>query len=76
MRRLDIRGLIQPFSFLMASSAFKDIPQSGMLEILLSGPDAAADLFKILPASSYAVVSMVKPENEAGVRVQLKKIGC
>ena len=74
MRKVDIRGLIQPFSFLIISKAFKEVQDNETLEILLSGPNAAAELFKILPASSYAMLLLEKQKNDAGIRLQLKKI--
>ena len=74
MRRVDIRGLIQPFSFLIISKAFKEVQDNETLEILLSGPNAVPELFKILPASSYAMLLLEKQKNDAGIRLRLKKI--
>ena len=75
MRRLDIRGVIQPFSFLIISKAFKEIREGETLEIMLSGPGAVADLFKILPSSSYATLLMEACRgNDSGIRLRLKKI--
>ncbi len=74
MRRLDIRGLIQPFSFLKVSHAVKELGENEMLEIVLGGPDTASELFKILPAASYAILSMAEEKNKDGFRLQLKKI--
>ena len=75
MRSLDIRSMIQPFSFLIVSKAFKEIQDGETLEILLSGPSAVAVLLKILPASSYAMTLMEERKGiDDGVRLQLKKI--
>jgi len=74
MQKLDIRGAIQPFSFLIISNTFKELPEGETLEIMLNGPHAAAELFKILPPSSYAMLLMEDCKgNEEGVRLQLKK---
>jgi TusA-related sulfurtransferase len=75
MRSLDIRSMIQPFSYLIVSNAFKEIPTGETLEILMSGPNDAADLLKILPAASYVMVPMEEQKGaDAGFRLQLKKI--
>ena len=67
--------MIQPFSYLIVSNAFKEIPTGETLEILMSGPNDAADLLKILPAASYAMVPMEEQKGaDAGFRLQLKKI--
>ncbi len=76
MRKLDIRGIIQPFSFLTASIEFKEIPDNETLEIWLSSPEAVEDLVKILPASSCVILSIKEDKNKTGFRLQLKKIGC
>ena len=75
MRKLDIRGLIQPFSFLKVSNVVKELQDNETLEIVLSGPNMASELFKILPTTSYAVLSMTEQKNEDGFLLQLKKIG-
>ena len=75
MRRLDIRGVIQPFSFLIISKAFKEIREGETLEVMLNGPNAVSDLFKILPPSSYAMLLLEACQgNDDGVRLQLRKI--
>jgi len=67
--------MIQPFSFLIVSKAFKEIQDGETLEILLNGPNAVAVLLKILPVSSYAMVLMEERKGiDGGVRLQLKKI--
>jgi len=75
MHRLDIRGIIRPFSFLIISNAFKEICVGETIEILWGDPDSFNDLFKILPATSYDQVLIEPMEGEdSGVRIQLKKI--
>jgi len=76
MRKLDIRGVIQPFSFLIISRTFKEMREDEILEVIWSEPNSVKELFKILPPASYALVLLeaLKEEN-AGVRFQLKKTG-
>ena len=74
MRSLDLRGIIQPFTFLIISNAFKEIRAGETIEILWGDPDSLADLFKILPAASYDLVlkETIKGK-DSGVRLRLKK---
>jgi len=66
--------MIQPFSFLLVSKAFREIQAGETLEILLGGPNAVTDLLKILPPSSYVMLLMEKCQgNDDGIRLQLKK---
>ena len=75
MRRLDIRGIIQPFTFLIISDVFKEIRAGEMIEILWGDPDSLSNLFKILPAASYDLVAMETIKGkDSGIRIQLKKI--
>ena len=71
--RLDLRGVIIPFSLLKASQVFKIIKPGELLEILCSDPDIKKDLFKILPHSSYELTVMEELEEECSYRIQLKK---
>lgn len=71
--RLDLRGVIIPFSLLKASQFFKIIKPGESLEILCSDPDIQEDLFKILPNSSYELTLMEGLEDDCSFRIQLKK---
>jgi TusA-related sulfurtransferase len=74
MRKLDIRGLIRPFTFLVISNAFKELRVGETVEILWDDPDSLTDLFKILPAASYEKVLMEAIEGkDSGIRIRLKK---
>ena len=75
MRRLDTRGIIQPFTFLIISDAFKEIRAGETIEILWGDPDSLPDLLKILPEASYNLVSTEAIEGkDSGMRIHLKKI--
>ena len=62
--RLDLRGTINPFSLLKVCQAFKLMDIGEVLEVVWSDPDTQEDLFKVLPASSYDLVSLDKIEEE------------
>jgi TusA-related sulfurtransferase len=51
--KLDLRGAIVPFSLLKVIQEFKLMNSGETLEVLWSDPDTPADLFKVLPDSSY-----------------------
>jgi TusA-related sulfurtransferase len=56
--KLDLRGAIIPFTVLKVSLAFRTIGVGDSLEVLWSDPDTAGDLFKVLPAASFDLVTM------------------
>ena len=71
--RLDLRGVIIPFSLLKASQVFKIIRPGDLLEILCNDPDIQEDLFKILPHSAYELTLIEELEEDCSFRIQLKK---
>jgi len=71
--RLDLRGVIIPFSLLKASQVFKIVKPGESLEIVCGDPDIKKDLFKILPPSSYELTIMEELEEDCFYRIQLKK---
>jgi len=71
--RLDLRGVIIPFSLLKASQVFKIVKPGELLEIVCSDPDIKKDLFKILPHSSYELTLMEELEEGCFYRIQIKK---
>lgn len=71
---LDFRGTITPISLLKATQVLREMNASETMEILGCDPDTLSDLLKVLPASSYELMSM--EGGEAGqtlYRIQLKK---
>ena len=74
MYQLDLRGLINPFTLLKASNAFKELRTGETIEIIGSSPEMANDLLKVLPASSCEILSSEAVEEEhAGIRILLRK---
>ena len=55
---LDLRGTIIPFSLLKASQTFRMINPGEVLEVLCNDPEVGKDLFKVLPAASYDLISV------------------
>lgn len=68
---LDIRKCISPIILMKACQAFGEMKNGETIQILLSDPDSREDLFKILPASRYDIVSNQKVESF--YRIFLKK---
>ena len=56
--KLDLRGAIVPYSLLKVIQALKLMQTGEILEVAWSDPDAPADLFKVLPDSSYELISL------------------
>jgi TusA-related sulfurtransferase len=53
MHHLDLRGLINPFTLLKASNAFKKLKAGETMEIIGSSPEITTDLLKVLPAAHH-----------------------
>jgi TusA-related sulfurtransferase len=62
--KLDLRGAIVPFSLLKVIQAFKMMDPGETLEVCWSDPDTRADLFKVLPDSSYELISLEEMADE------------
>jgi TusA-related sulfurtransferase len=75
--KLDLRGAIVPFSLLKVIQELKLMDTGETLEVFWSDPDAQADLFKVLPDSSYELISLEEmSDDEPTYRITLeKKIG-
>ena len=73
--KLDLRGAIVPFSLLKVIQALKLMQTGETLEVCCSDPDAPADLFKVLPGSSYELLSLEETAEAAPeYRIKLVKI--
>ena len=71
--KLDLRGAIIPFTLLKVSQVFRNIPPGDTLEVYWSDPDTPADLFKILPESSYDMISMDVMKEDPCYRMEILK---
>ena len=71
--RLDLRGVIIPFSLLKASQVFKIIKPGELLVILCNDQSIQEDLLKILPHSAYELTLMEELEEDCSFRIILKK---
>ena len=72
--KLDLRRAITPFTLLKVSQVFRTIQAGDIIEIFWSDPDTAADLFKILPESSFDLIVMEEMEDdEPSYRMEIKK---
>lgn len=73
MQRLDLRGLMIPFTLLKVSQAFREIKAGETLEILWGEPQVPDELYKVLPEFSYEVILTEIFEPDCSCRVLLKK---
>jgi len=62
--KLDLRGAIVPFSLLKVIHELKLMDPGETLEVCWSDPDTPADLFKVLPDSSYELISLEEIADE------------
>ncbi|MEE4263025.1 MAG: sulfurtransferase TusA family protein [Desulfobacteraceae bacterium] len=62
--KLDLRGAIVPFSLLKVIQALKLMEAGETLEVFWNDPDTPADLFKVLPNSSYDLISLEEMADE------------
>ena len=72
--KLDLRGAIVPYSLLKVIQALKLMETGEILEVAWSDPDAPADLFKVLPHSSYELISLEETaDSSPSYRLKLVK---
>ena len=72
--KLDLRGAIVPFSLLKVIREFKLISPGETLEVFWSDPDIPADLFRVLPDSSYELEDLEEISDGApSYRIKLVK---
>ena len=62
--KLDLRGAIVSFSLLKVIQELKLMDPGETLEVCWSDPDTPADLFKVLPDSSYELISLEEIADE------------
>ena len=72
-RKLKLKGLLDPFTLLKFNQAYREIGDGDQLEILYEGADLPEELFKVMPAGGFAVISEQALENEALFRIVLEK---
>ncbi len=72
--KLDVRGLISPFSLLKVSLVFQQMKPCQIMEIIGCDPDMQRDLLRILPDASYEIVSAEHQTTTLeSVKVRLEK---
>mgnify|MGYP001556716914 CR=1 FL=1 len=74
--RLDFRGSITPITLLKVTQTVMEMAPDEIIEIQGSDPDTKQDLFRVLPESSYDLISMDIAENkgsESFYRILLRK---
>ncbi len=54
---LDLKGAVSPLSLLRVIEVFREMNPNETLEVVGSDPDTRTNLLKVLPFSSYHVIS-------------------
>ena len=73
---LDFRGSITSITLLKLTQAFMAMKPGEIIEIQGIDPDTEQDLFRVLPESSYELISEDVPENnnaEGFYRILIRK---
>lgn len=74
--KLDLRGLLTPFTLLKVSQMFRSLKPGERLEILWGDADSPDALFKVLPDADYDLISMSEVGKEHPYyRIRLQKKG-
>ena len=74
--KLDFRGSITPITLLKVTQTVMKMAPDEVMEIRGSDPETKQDLFRVLPESSYELISMDISENNASesfYRILLRK---
>jgi TusA-related sulfurtransferase len=72
-QKLKLKGLLDPFTLLKFSQAYREIQAGDQLEILYEGSDLPEELFKVMPVGGFVVISEQALENDALFRIVLEK---
>jgi TusA-related sulfurtransferase len=62
---LDFRGSITSITLLKLTQTVMEMAPDEIIEIQGSDPDTKQDLFRVLPESSYEIISVEVTENKA-----------
>ena len=74
MPTFDLRSTLVPFSLLEIRQRFKEMQSGDSMVVLWGDVGAADDLLRILPASSFDIVSQDEiPGEPRGLRMELTK---
>jgi TusA-related sulfurtransferase len=74
--KLDFRGSITPITLLKLTQTVMEMAPDEVIEIQGSDPDTKQDLFRVLPKSSYELISVDVTENKKSdgfYRILLRK---
>jgi len=72
--KLDLRGVIIPFTLLKVSQVFKILKPGETLEVIWSDPEIPQDLFKVLPENTYDLISIEEVgKDDSYCRIRLCK---
>lgn len=69
---LDFRGAITSLALLKFSRVFREMASNQTLEVLGLDTDARNDLFKLMPAAAYELLS-VEAGKDSSFRVYIRK---
>lgn len=68
--RLDLCGIIAPYSFLLCKSTLASMVPGALLEVHLSDPETLEDLLTILNRSGEKIITRVQDGNRTCLWIQ------
>ena len=73
---LDLKGAVSPLTLLRVIEVFREMKANETLELHGTDPDTRANLFKVLPPSSYRLISEEELEGDGSCfRIRIRKEG-
>ena len=71
---LDLQRAVSPLTLLKVIEVFREMKPNETIEVLGNDPDTRANLLKVLPPSSYRLISEEELNGEtAGFRFRIRK---
>ncbi len=72
-QQFKLHGMLDPFTLLKVSKAFRETPCGESLEFIYGGSQMPEELFKVLPEAEYAIVEQDQYEDPVRHRIVIRK---
>ena len=70
---IDVRHFVSWFSLLKVTQVFREMKPHDILEVRGADTDTREDLFKILPKSTYQILTIDRDDEDGFHRFQIRK---
>ncbi len=72
-RQFKLHGVLDPFTLLKVSQAFRETTCGESIEFIYGGAQMPEELFKVLPSSEYTIVEQDQYEDPVHHRIVIQK---